>query len=227
MRVRYHVATDRALDPPEHPTPADDTMPHLLMIDNQDSFTWNLVQYLQELGARVTVRRHDRVTLTEIRDLAPDGVVLSPGPGRPEEAGVMPSFLAASAGEWPTLGVCLGHQAIAQRFGGAVVRAGTVMHGKVSWIHHEGQGIFAGLPSPFQGCRYHSLIVRREDLPPCLEVTAWTDEDAIMGLRHRNLDLEGVQFHPEAILSEHGYALLARFLSRVTARGNRPITSDS
>jgi anthranilate synthase component 2 len=202
-------------------------MPHLLMIDNHDSFTWNLVQYFQQLGATVTVSRHDAVDLDGIRRLDPAGVVLSPGPGRPEDAGIMPRYLDELAGRWPTLGVCLGHQAIAMRFGGCIVRARAPVHGKTSLVHHANGGVFRGLPSPFQACRYHSLVVQRETLPDCLEVTAWTEEGEIMGLRHRTLPLEGVQFHPEAILTEHGHALLERFLEQVGPGSREALISGS
>jgi anthranilate synthase component 2 len=186
----------------------------ILMIDNYDSFTWNIVQYLAELGAEVRVVRNDEVTVDEIIALAPDRVVVSPGPCSPNEAGVSLDAIARLAGHVPVLGVCLGHQAIGQAFGGRVVHAQTLMHGKVSDIHHTGAGVFAGLPRPFTATRYHSLAVEREGLPDCLEVTAWTDDGEIMGLRHREFAVEGVQFHPESILSEHGHALLRNFLER-------------
>ncbi|PZQ10519.1 MAG: anthranilate/aminodeoxychorismate synthase component II [Rhodanobacter denitrificans] len=190
----------------------------LLMIDNYDSFTFNLVQYLGELGQEVEVVRNDELTVDAIAALQPSHIVISPGPCTPNEAGVSLQVLAELAGRVPIFGVCLGHQSIGQAFGGRVVRAGRIMHGKTSMIHHEGQGVFRGLPNPFEATRYHSLVVERDTLPDCLEVTAWTvDEDGrrdeIMGLRHRSLDVEGVQFHPESILTQHGHALLGNFLS--------------
>ncbi|SFQ95580.1 anthranilate synthase component II [Desulfoscipio geothermicus] len=184
----------------------------LLMIDNYDSFTYNLVQYLAVLGETVAVRRNDRVTVTEIIDLRPDYLFLSPGPGTPDDAGVLLEAVQKCAGRLPVFGVCLGLQAIGQAYGGRVVRARAPMHGKISLVHHDGKSIFAGLPSPFKAVRYHSLVVERESLPACLEVSAWTDEGEIMGLRHRELPVEGVQFHPESMLSEHGLDLLANFL---------------
>ncbi len=191
----------------------------ILMIDNYDSFTYNLVQYLGELNADVAVRRNDRITVAEIEALEPEGIVISPGPCTPNEAGVSLEVIGKMAGRLPILGVCLGHQAIGQAFGGEVVRAREVMHGKISKIYHNGQGVFTGLPSPFDATRYHSLVVAKDSLPDCLEVTAWTQGedgqvDEIMGLRHKTLDVEGVQFHPESILSEHGHALLKNFLER-------------
>jgi anthranilate synthase component 2 len=186
----------------------------LLMIDNYDSFTYNLVQYFGELGEDVRVARNDEITLAGIETLAPDRICISPGPCSPNEAGVSLAVLEAFAGRLPVLGVCLGHQAIGQAFGGRVVRAGVLMHGKTAPIHHTGTGVFAGLPSPFTAARYHSLAVERASLPDCLEVTAWTDDGEIMGLRHRALAVEGVQFHPESIATEHGHALLQNFLRR-------------
>lgn len=189
----------------------------VLMIDNYDSFTWNIVQYLQELGAEVTVKRNDEITLDEIAAMRPDRLVISPGPCTPNEAGISLAAIERFAGDIPILGVCLGHQAVGQVFGGRVVRARQVMHGKVSPIHHRGAGIFRGLPSPYTATRYHSLVVEWSSLPDCLEVTAWTcsedgTPDEIMGLRHRELAVEGVQYHPESILTEHGHALLKNFL---------------
>jgi len=184
----------------------------LLMIDNYDSFTWNLVQYFGELGEEVRTVRNDAITLDEVAALAPARIVISPGPCTPAEAGVSLPLIRRFAGRIPILGVCLGHQAIGAAFGGRVVRAKQVMHGKTSPIHHNGAGVFRGLPDPFTAIRYHSLAVERESLPGCLEVTAWTDDGEIMGLRHRDLAVEGVQFHPESILTEHGHALLANFL---------------
>ena len=185
----------------------------VLMIDNYDSFTYNLVQYLGELGERVRVVRNDELSVGEIEELAPERIVLSPGPCTPNEAGVSLELVRRMAGRVPLLGVCLGHQAIGQAFGGRVVHAKTLMHGKVSSIHHTGAGVFRGLPSPYQATRYHSLAIDRESCPAELEVTAWTDDGEIMGVRHRSLPIEGVQFHPESILTEHGHALLRNFLS--------------
>ncbi|MBS0455952.1 MAG: aminodeoxychorismate/anthranilate synthase component II [Proteobacteria bacterium] len=189
----------------------------LLMIDNYDSFTFNLVQYFGELGQEVEVMRNDAIDVAGIEARAPSHIVISPGPGTPDDAGVSLDVLTQLGGRIPILGVCLGHQALGQAFGGAVVRAGKIMHGKTSPVHHRGQGVFAGLPAPFQATRYHSLVVERDSLPDCLEVTAWTqdadgDVEAIMGLRHKSLRIEGVQFHPESILTEHGHALLRNFL---------------
>ena len=185
----------------------------LLMIDNYDSFTWNLVQYLGELGADVHVHRNDAITLSEIAAWEPAQIVISPGPCTPAEAGICVPLIREFAGKIPILGVCLGHQAIGQAFGGRVVRAQRVMHGKLSPVAHDGRGVFAGLPSPFAAMRYHSLAIERASLPGELEITATADDGEIMGVRHRHLPIEGVQFHPEAILSEHGHALLANFLS--------------
>jgi para-aminobenzoate synthetase component II len=190
-------------------------MPHVLVIDNYDSFTYNLVQYLGELGAEVSVVRNDRITLDEVAARRPDGVVISPGPGHPGEAGVTLDLIARFAGQLPILGVCLGHQAIGQAFGGEVVRAELPMHGKPSAVHHRAEGLYDGLPAPFTAARYHSLVVAPESLPDCLEVTAWTEDGAIMGLRHREHSIEGVQFHPESILTEGGHRLLANFLARL------------
>ncbi|HMN65755.1 MAG TPA: aminodeoxychorismate/anthranilate synthase component II, partial [Burkholderiaceae bacterium] len=180
--------------------------------DNYDSFTWNLVQYFGELGQDVRTVRNDAIGLDEVAALAPARIVISPGPCTPNEAGISLSLIHRFAGRIPILGVCLGHQAIGAAFGGQVVRAKQVMHGKTSPIHHTGIGVFRGLPDPFTAIRYHSLAVERETLPDCLEVTAWTDDGEIMGLRHRELRVEGVQFHPESILTEHGHALLRNFL---------------
>ncbi len=184
----------------------------LLMIDNYDSFTYNLVQYLGELGQEVKVVRNDELTVDEIERLGPQRIVLSPGPCTPSEAGVSLELIRRFAGRVPILGVCLGHQAIGQAFGGRIVHAKTLMHGKVSEIHHCGRGVFRGLPTPFRATRYHSLAIERASCPTELEVTAWTDDAQIMGVRHRTLPIEGVQFHPESILTEHGHALLANFL---------------
>ena len=187
----------------------------LLMIDNYDSFTYNLVQYLGELGADVTVRRNDEIGLDQIAAMAPDAIVVSPGPCTPNEAGISVPLVKRFAGERPILGVCLGHQAIGAAFGGDIVRAGRIMHGKTSPILHEGQGVFAGLPSPFEATRYHSLVIDPPTLPAELVRTAWTAEGEIMGVRHRELFVEGVQFHPESILTVEGKRLLANFLARV------------
>ena len=184
----------------------------LLMIDNYDSFTYNLVQYLGELGARVDVRRNDAVAVDEVAALAPDAIVISPGPCTPREAGVSVPVIERYTGRIPILGVCLGHQAIGAAFGGAIVRAPRIMHGKTSPIRHDGRGLFAGLPDPFEATRYHSLVIDPSTVPAALEVCAWTAEGEIMGVRHREWPVEGVQFHPEAILTEHGHALLRNFL---------------
>ena len=184
----------------------------LLMIDNYDSFTYNLVQYLGELGEAVRVVRNDEVTLDQIESMAPARIVISPGPCTPNEAGISLATIGRFAGRIPILGVCLGHQAIGQAFGGKVVHARTLMHGKVSRIHHSGKGVFAGLPSPYDATRYHSLIIKRETMPSVLEVTAWTEDGIVMGVRHRQHKLEGVQFHPESILTGAGKDLLRNFL---------------
>ncbi len=185
----------------------------LLMIDNYDSFTYNLVQYLGELGEDVRVYRNDQITVEQIAELAPDRIVISPGPCTPNEAGVSIETILKFGGVIPILGVCLGHQSIGQAYGGRIVRAGKLMHGKTSMIEHTGQGVFKGLPSPFEATRYHSLVIERETLPDCLEITAWSaDDDEIMGVRHKQHTVEGVQFHPESILTERGHALLANFL---------------
>lgn len=191
----------------------------LLMIDNYDSFTFNLVQYFGELGAEVKVVRNDELTVEDIYALNPERIVISPGPCTPNEAGVSLAVIREFAGKLPLLGVCLGHQSIGQAFGGEVVRARTAMHGKTSPVYHHHQGVFAGLNNPLTVTRYHSLVVRRETLPDCLEVTGWTQHedgtfDEIMGLRHKTLNVEGVQFHPESILTEQGHALLANFLTQ-------------
>ncbi|MGB7481145.1 MAG: aminodeoxychorismate/anthranilate synthase component II [Burkholderiaceae bacterium] len=185
----------------------------LLMIDNYDSFTYNLVQYFGKLGADVRTFRNDEITLEQVAELQPQHICISPGPCTPHEAGISVPLLQQFAGKIPILGVCLGHQSIGAAFGGKVVRAKEIMHGKVSAIAHTGVGVFAGLPSPFTVTRYHSLAIERASLPACLEVTAWTDDGEIMGVRHREFDIEGVQFHPESILSEHGHALLQNFLA--------------
>jgi anthranilate synthase component 2 len=184
----------------------------LLMIDNYDSFTYNLVQYLGELGEEVVVYRNDEITLEKIAALKPEHIVISPGPCTPNEAGVSVPLIKRFAGEIPVLGVCLGHQSIGQAFGGKIVHAKQLMHGKTSNIHHTQQGVFRNLPSPFHATRYHSLVIERASLPDCLEITAWTDDGEIMGVRHKSLRIEGVQFHPESILTEHGHDLLRNFL---------------
>ena len=186
----------------------------VLVIDNYDSFVYNLVQYLGELGAEPIVLRNDEHPVAELVALAPDAVLISPGPGTPDGAGVSNDVITAFAGVVPVLGVCLGHQCIGQVYGGEVVRAPQVMHGKTSLIRHHGAGVFAGLPDPLEATRYHSLVVDRASVPDCLEITAETDDGVVMGLRHRELDVEGVQFHPESILTEHGHALLKNFLDR-------------
>jgi len=186
----------------------------LLMIDNYDSFTYNIVQYFGELGEDVRVYRNDEITIEQIEALNPDRICISPGPKAPKQAGISVDVLKHFAGKKPILGVCLGHQAIGEAFGGKVIRAKQVMHGKTSVIAHTGVGVFKDIPSPFTVIRYHSLAIERASLPSCLEVTAWTDDGEIMGVRHREYDIEGVQFHPESILSEHGHALLKNFLER-------------
>ena len=188
----------------------------ILMIDNYDSFTYNIVQYLCELGAEVEVHRNDEITLEQIRRLAPEKIVISPGPCTPNEAGISLAVIDAFAGSIPILGICLGHQSIGQAFGGEVVRAEEVMHGKTSAIHHTGTGVFSGLDNPLEATRYHSLVVAKDSLPDCLQITAWTEKDGepheIMGFRHKELAVEGVQFHPESIMTEHGHDLLKNFL---------------
>ena len=194
--------------------------PHVLVVDNYDSFTFNLVQYLGELGAKVDVYKNDAIDVSRIRTLAPDGVLISPGPCTPNEAGVSLDLLRELGSAMSILGVCLGHQAIGQAYGGRVVRASRLMHGKTSPILHDGRGVFAGLPSPFDATRYHSLLVERASMPACLEVSAWTAEGEIMGLRHREHDVEGVQFHPESVLTKEGKRLVENWLKRLGA--NRP-----
>jgi len=192
----------------------------LLMIDNYDSFTFNLVQYLGELGEEVLVKRNDEITIAEIERLAPARIVISPGPCSPNEAGISLAAIERFAGKIPLLGVCLGHQAIGQAFGGRIVHAKTLMHGKTSQVTHTGAGVFSQLPSPFRATRYHSLVIERESCPDCLEVTAWTDDGEIMGVRHKSMSLEGVQFHPESIMTEHGHQLLGNFLNAYPARSS-------
>ena len=191
----------------------------LLMIDNYDSFTFNLVQYFGELGQAVKVIRNDDLSVSDIAALRPERIVISPGPCTPNEAGVSLEVLEKLSGNVPILGVCLGHQSLGQAFGGKVIRAKTIMHGKTSLMHHKGQGVFSNLPSPFEATRYHSLVVEKESLPDCLEITAWTENadgsfDEIMGLRHKTLPVQGVQFHPESILTQHGHAMLKNFLEQ-------------
>jgi anthranilate synthase component 2 len=184
----------------------------LLMIDNYDSFTYNLVQYFAELGAAVEVRRNDEITLEQVAALQPQHIVVSPGPCTPNEAGISVPLIGQFAGKVPILGVCLGHQSIGQAFGGRIVHAQQVMHGKTSQIHHNSNSVFTGLPNPFTATRDHSLAIERATLPDCLEITAWSDDGEIMGVRHKQLAVHGVQFHPESILTEHGHALLKNFL---------------
>lgn len=184
----------------------------ILVIDNYDSFTYNLVQYLGELGEEIEVRRNDEIDLKGIEALAPDHILISPGPCTPNEAGISLDVLTHFKGEIPIFGVCLGHQAIGQAFGGKVIRAERLMHGKTSPIHHEGQSVFEGLPTPFTATRYHSLLVERDSLPDCLEITAETEEGEIMGLRHKEYPIEGVQFHPESIVTDYGHQMLRNFL---------------
>ena len=184
----------------------------LLMIDNYDSFTYNLVQYLGELGEEVMVIRNDETTVEAARQLNPAGIIISPGPCTPDEAGISVDLIKQLSEIIPILGVCLGHQSIGQAFGGRIVRAEKVMHGKTSLVFHDGKGIFQGVPDPFVATRYHSLVIERSSIPDCLEISAWTEDNEIMGVRHRTLSVEGVQFHPESILSEHGHLLLGNFL---------------
>jgi anthranilate synthase component 2 len=190
----------------------------ILVIDNYDSFTYNLVHYVNELGAETVVHRNDKISVQDALALKPEGVILSPGPCTPNEAGICLPLLRAAPPELPVLGVCLGHQSIGQAYGGAVVRAQALMHGKTSLIQHTGQGVFKDIPSPFTATRYHSLSVRREDLPPELVVTAWTDDDEIMGFQHRERPVHGVQFHPESIATEYGHELLGNFLDLAGVR---------
>ena len=186
----------------------------LLMIDNYDSFTYNLVQYFGELGEDVRVYRNDQITVSEIEKLKPDHIVISPGPCTPNEAGVSVETIQKLGSKFPILGVCLGHQSIGQAYGGKIVRAKQLMHGKTSMIKHENTGVFAGLPNPFEATRYHSLVIERSSMPKDLEVTAWTDDGEIMGVRHKTLPVEGVQFHPESILTQHGHDMLRNFLTQ-------------
>ena len=193
--------------------------PKLVMVDNYDSFTYNLVQYFGELGADVEVVRNDQVTVADIDRMAPDKIVISPGPCTPNEAGISVETILYFAGRCPILGVCLGHQSIGHAFGGKIIHAKSIMHGKTSMIHHNDSGVFTGLTNPFEATRYHSLVIDQDSLPDCLEITAWTQDDnggmeEIMGVHHKQLDIEGVQFHPESILTEHGHDLLRNFLER-------------
>jgi len=195
------------------------TLKKVVMVDNYDSFTYNLVQYFGELGADVTVVRNDQVSVADIEALAPDKIVISPGPCTPKEAGVSVEAIKKFAGQIPILGVCLGHQSIGYAFGGDIIHAKAIMHGKTSLVYHHDQGVFKGLSNPFTATRYHSLVIDQTTIPDCLEITAWTQDDAgnideIMGVRHKTLDIEGVQFHPESILTEHGHDLLRNFLER-------------
>jgi len=192
----------------------------LLMIDNYDSFTYNLVQYFGELGEKVAVARNDEITLEEIEQLNPARIVISPGPCTPNEAGISMQLISRFGGKVPILGVCLGHQSIGQVFGGRIVKAKQIMHGKTSLVFHDDKGVFRGLTNPFVATRYHSLVIERESIPTCLDITAWTEDGEIMGVRHRSLSIEGVQFHPESILSEHGHQLLENFLRSHRAHEN-------
>lgn len=185
----------------------------IIVIDNYDSFTYNLVQYLGELGAKQQVFRNDKITIKEIRELSPERILISPGPGYPKDAGISIQVIKEFAGKVPILGVCLGHQAIGEAFGGKIVQAKRLLHGKTSMIHHDGKTIFKGLPNPFEATRYHSLIIERESLPECLEISAWTKENEIMGIRHKEYKVEGIQFHPESILTKEGKHLLKNFLN--------------
>ncbi len=197
----------------------------ILMIDNYDSFTYNIVQYLGELGQEVKVFRNDEITLAQIQALAPAGIVISPGPCTPNEAGISMETIRQFAGHLPILGICLGHQSIGQVYGGTIARAKKVMHGKTSKIFHSGSGVFSGLPNPFTATRYHSLVILAETLPDCLEMTAWTEIDGeldeIMGVRHKSLQIEGVQFHPESVLTEHGHQLLLNFIHDCESQSGR------
>ena len=192
----------------------------ILMIDNYDSFTYNLVHYLSELGEEVVVHRNDKITIEDAGKLNPDMIVVSPGPCTPREAGISVDVIKEFAGRTPILGVCLGHQSMAYAYGADIVRAGRLLHGKTSQIHHDGKGIFEGIPDPFEATRYHSLLVDRETLPDCFEISAWTDEGEIMGIRHKEHRMEGVQFHPESILTKYGKDILKNFIS--IARGQKP-----
>ena len=187
----------------------------ILMIDNYDSFTYNLVQYLGSLGAEVVVKRNDEITLEEVKEIDPEGIVISPGPCTPKEAGISVPLIKKYYKDYPILGVCLGHQSIGYAFGGKIVRAKRLMHGKISQIYHTGEGVFEGIPSPFSAVRYHSLVIERESLPEVLKITAWSEDDEIMGIQHKEYPVFGVQFHPESVLSEHGMDILKNFLKIV------------
>ena len=187
----------------------------ILVIDNYDSFTYNLVQYLGELGCELQVRRNDAVTVAEVGEMSPDGIVISPGPGLPSDAGISIAVVREFAERFPILGVCLGHQAIGEAFGGTIIQAPQLMHGKTSSVYHEGDAVLSGLPNPFEATRYHSLVLRREDLPECLVVNAWTEDGVIMGVRHQDHDLFGVQFHPESVMTPEGMKVLENFLKNV------------
>ena len=197
------------------------TAPRVLLVDNYDSFTYNLYQYLGELGADTTVVRNDEITVAEALGRRPDRIVISPGPGTPDQAGISLELIRGAAGQVPLLGVCLGHQALGQAFGGRVVRARVLMHGKTSEIDHDGRTLFRGLPKPFTATRYHSLVVAADSVPDCLEVSAWTEDGTVMGLRHREVAIEGVQFHPESILTRVGHDLLRNFLEPPPPEGKR------
>ncbi|MEE8348344.1 MAG: aminodeoxychorismate/anthranilate synthase component II [Acidobacteriota bacterium] len=190
--------------------------PTILVIDNYDSFTYNLVQYLGELGCDIQVRRNDAVTVAEVGQIGPDGIVISPGPGQPGDAGISIDLIQECAESVPILGVCLGHQAIGEAFGGTVIQAPRLMHGKTSRVFHQGEGLLSGLPNPFEATRYHSLILRREDLPECLIVNAWTEDGVIMGVSHKDYDLFGVQFHPESVMTPEGMQVLGNFVQKLT-----------
>jgi len=194
----------------------------VVVIDNYDSFTWNLVQYLGELGCTVEVLRNDEIPVEALEARGPDAIVISPGPCTPAEAGISVDTVRRLGAGVPILGVCLGHQSIGSAFGGRIVRAGTLMHGKTSMIHHDGRGVFAGLESPFEATRYHSLVIERDSMPECLEISAWSVDGEVMGVRHRTLPIEGVQFHPESIMTRHGHDLLDNFLARTRGPGGGP-----
>ena len=199
----------------------------LLLLDNYDSFTYNLYQYLAELGADVTVIRNDKITIPEIQEMAPSGIVISPGPCTPSEAGISNEVIQRFGSKLPVLGVCLGHQCIGEAYGATVDRAGEIRHGKTSMIHHDGAGVFAGLPDPFEAIRYHSLVIYPETMPDCLDITARTDNGLIMGVRHKEYPVEGVQFHPESIMTAVGHDLLRNYLNRVDAYWSQAISSES
>ena len=191
----------------------------LLMIDNYDSFTYNLVQYFGELGQTVEVFRNDQITIKEIEQLDPEYLVISPGPCNPSKAGISLQVVSTFAGRIPIFGVCLGHQSIGQALGGNIIHAKTLMHGKLSMVHHNGEGVFSGIENPFQATRYHSLVIEKETMPQCLEVTAWTDDGEIMAVKHKTLAIEGVQFHPESLMTDHGHDMLRNFLNQYSRQG--------